>query len=177
MTTKSESSQRADGDPTAITRSVYPLLLNLARALGCTDSAEDWVQEALIETLRRYPGYHGVANSEGYTRAVLLRLIAKSRLRTKKRVDREIYAASLVLGNDSLPNVEARLRSADLLAQLPMRQRACVYLSVVCELSDQQAATVLGCRPSTVRSNVARGLARLKRDSAFSPTSEWREHA
>jgi RNA polymerase sigma factor (sigma-70 family) len=170
MQRDNDPSIRADGDPAAITRSVYPPLLRLAKAAGCGDSAEDWVQEALIETLRRYPGFRGVANPEAYIRTVLLRLVSKSRLRTKRHIAREIQAASLLVREDSSLYVEDRLSGSNLISHLPLRQRACVYLSVVCELSDQEAATVMGCRPSTVRSNVARGLARLKRDAELSPT-------
>jgi RNA polymerase sigma factor (sigma-70 family) len=174
-----EPSSRADTDtdPIAIARSVYPRLLKLARATGCQDSAEDWAQEALIETVRRYPGFSGLVDPSGYTRTVLLRLVTRGRLRAKRRIDREISSASLALSDDSPSDVEAQLRAAELLARLPVRQRACVYLSVVRELSDREAAEVLGCRPSTVRSNVTRALAHLKRDSAFLSTTEWREHA
>lgn len=177
MTTERE--RTAGNDPIATTRSIYPRLLKLARAVGCEDSAEDLVQETLIETLRRYRDYQGVVNPEGYTCTVLLRLATRGRLRAKRRTDREISAASLslCLDNRSEPDMGAPVRSAELLAQLPVRQRVCVYLSVVCELSDREAAKMLGCRPSTVRSNVTRGLARLKRDSGSQPTDEWSPHA
>jgi RNA polymerase sigma factor (sigma-70 family) len=175
MTTKRE--RPPENDPIATTRSVYPHLLKRAWAVGCEDSAEDLVQETLIETLRRYPDYRGVVDPDAYTCTVLLRLITKGRLRAKRRIDREISAASLTLGDGSEPDIGARLRGTELLAQLPIRQRVCVYLSVVCELSDREAAKMLGCRPSTVRSNVTRGLARMKRNSASLPTDEWRQHA
>jgi DNA-directed RNA polymerase specialized sigma24 family protein len=58
------------------------------------------------------------------------------------------------------------LSSDEMLARLPLRQRACVYLNVVCGFSDRETAEALGYRPSTVRSNVARALARMARDSA-----------
>lgn len=51
---------------------------------------------------------------------------------------------------------------ADLLGELPSRQRACVYLHVVAGLKDDQIAELLGCRPSTVRSQIARALRRLR---------------
>jgi RNA polymerase sigma factor (sigma-70 family) len=160
-----EPSRDRERDPAAITLSVYPQLLRLAQAIGYPDSAEDWAQEALIGTLRLHPGYRGIADPSAYTRTVLLRLATKGKLRAKKRTDRELSAVSIP-PEDSTSDVAARLHAKELLAELPIRQRACVYLSVVCELSDRDAAKVLGCRPSTVRSNVARALARLKRDSA-----------
>lgn len=154
-------------DPIAITAAVYPGLIGLARILRCPDSAEDWVQETLIETLRRYPGYRGIADPRAYTRTVLLRLVARGKIRTRRlRLGLDDDAAVALIGaEDPAPDVVGRLNGDEMLARLPLRQRACVYLNVVCSLSDRETAEVLGCRASTVRSNVARALARLARES------------
>ena len=157
----------SERDPVAITAAVYPDLIGLARFLGCPDSPEDWVQETLIETLRRHPGYDGIADPRAYTRTVLLRLVTRGRIRARRvtlGLDDESAAASGRV-EDLAPSVVGRLNGEEVLARLPLRQRACVYLSVVCELTDREAAEALGCRPSTVRSNVARALARLARES------------
>lgn len=162
-----EPSLPDEHDPIAITASVYPSLIGLARILRCPDSAEDWVQETLIETLRRYPGYRGIADPRAYTRTVLLRLVARGKIRTRRlRLGLDDDAAVALIGaEDPAPDVVGRLNSDEMLARLPLRQRACVYLNVICSLSDRETAEVLGCRSSTVRSNVARALARLARES------------
>jgi DNA-directed RNA polymerase specialized sigma24 family protein len=49
-----------------------------------------------------------------------------------------------------------------LLLRLGRGQRACVYLRYIEGLDDDQIATVLGCRASTVRSQVARGLRTMR---------------
>lgn len=49
-----------------------------------------------------------------------------------------------------------------LLATLPRRQRAVLVLRFYEDLADQEIAAVLGCAPSTVRSQAARGLAVLR---------------
>ena len=163
-----EPSLPDERDPIAITAAVYPGLIGLARVLRCPDSAEDWVQEALIETLRRNPGYRGVADPRAYTRTVLLRLVARGKIRARRLgpgLDGDVAVASIGV-EDPVSEVVGRLNSDEMLAGLPLRQRACVYLNVVCGFSDRETAEALGCRASTVRSNVARALARLARESA-----------
>ena len=162
-----EPSLPDERDPIGITAAVYPGLIGLARILRCPDSAEDWVQETLIETLRRYPGYRGIADPRAYTRTVLLRLVARGKIRARRLrlgLDGDVAVASIGV-EDPGPDVVGRLNSDEMLARLPLRQRACVYLNVVCGFSDSETAKALGCRASTVRSNVARALARLARES------------
>ena len=160
-----ESSLTDELDPIAITAAVYPGLIGLARILRCPDSAEDWVQETLIETLRRHPGFAGIADPRAYTRTVLLRLVARGKVGARRLRLGLDDAALALIGAEDPPDVVGRLSSDEMLARLPLRQRACVYLNVVCSLSDRETAEVLGCRASTVRSNVARALARLARES------------
>jgi RNA polymerase sigma factor (sigma-70 family) len=161
-----EPSQPGERDPIAITASVYPGLLSLARLLRCPDSPEDWVQEALIETLRRHPGYGGIADPNAYARTVLLRLVARGKIRAGRlRLGLDGDDVVSLRTEDPAPDVVGRLSSDEMLARLPLRQRACVYLNVVCGFTDSETAEALGCRPSTVRSNVARALARLARET------------
>jgi DNA-directed RNA polymerase specialized sigma24 family protein len=49
-----------------------------------------------------------------------------------------------------------------LVAGLPRQQRAVIVLRYYEDLSDQEIADVLGCRPSTVRSYATRALAALR---------------
>lgn len=123
----------------------------------------------MIETLRRHPGYAGIADPHAYTRTVLLRLVARGKIRARRlRPGLDDRAVVSVRVEDPAPDVVGRLNSDEMLARLPLRQRACVYLNVVCGFSDRETAEALGCRSSTVRSNVARALARLARDTTES---------
>ena len=53
------------------------------------------------------------------------------------------------------------------LAALPPRQRAVVVLRYWEDLSDAQVAALLGCSASTVRSQAARALAKLRASGAL----------
>jgi RNA polymerase sigma factor (sigma-70 family) len=56
--------------------------------------------------------------------------------------------------------VDAELLAA--LKALPERMRAAVVLRHVADLSVEDAADALGCSPGTVKSQTARGLAKLR---------------
>ena len=47
-------------------------------------------------------------------------------------------------------------------SRLPSKQRTAIVLRYVADLPDDEIAAVLGCRRSTVRSLVARGLATIR---------------
>ena len=51
---------------------------------------------------------------------------------------------------------------ADALAALPERQRAAIVLRYYVDLPEAEIAELLGCRPTTVRSLVARGMVALR---------------
>jgi RNA polymerase sigma-70 factor (sigma-E family) len=50
----------------------------------------------------------------------------------------------------------------ELLALVPPRQRATLVLRFYCDLTTEQTAEVLGCSDGTVKSQTAKGLARLR---------------
>ena len=52
----------------------------------------------------------------------------------------------------------------DALGRLPQRQRVAVVLRFYEDLPDPDIATVLGCRPATVRTAIHRGLAALRKE-------------
>jgi RNA polymerase sigma-70 factor (sigma-E family) len=136
-----------------------PGLLRLAVLLtGDRGHAEDLVQTALLKTYRRWERISRVQSPAAYVRRVLVTTHTswRRRLSSTEQVlatmpDRAIAAAE---GPDE------ELRAA--LRELPPRMRAAVVLRFFEDLTEQQTATVLGCSPSTVNTQVTRALARLR---------------
>jgi RNA polymerase sigma factor (sigma-70 family) len=147
-------------DPAGLVQEVYPVLLATARSLVPAADAADLVQDAIVETLVRHPGFDGIDRPLGYLRTVLFRLaIRRWRMR------------SLEVSLDLQDRLEApaqpiddRLMAEHALAELGVRQRACVGLRYLHGFDDEAIAEALRCRPSTVRSQTARALAKLRTD-------------
>ncbi|MFC5927337.1 RNA polymerase sigma factor [Micromonospora vulcania] len=90
----------------------------------------------------------------------------------------EIDRRTCVSGADSVVDsldLDAELLRA--LRRLPARQREVIVLEVICDLSQEQVAEILGIRGSTVKTHKARGLRKLeelmaRRLSATGPGAE-----
>jgi RNA polymerase sigma factor (sigma-70 family) len=148
------------GDPVVVLQRVYPALIGMARSLVALDAAEDLVQESLVQVLVRYPRFDGLSSPLAYSKTVLARLAYRGRDRYEVSAD-----VSDLLGEgrgDFSESVALREIVLAALAQLPTRQRACVYLRYVEGLDDRQAGRVLGCRPVTVRTQTSRALKSLR---------------
>jgi RNA polymerase sigma-70 factor (sigma-E family) len=129
---------------------------------GSKEAGEDLIQAALERLLRRGSAVRG--DPEGYLRRIIYNLAAdgwrrrgrwRARLALLRR-DGEGVAP------DRTVQVEQRDELIRLLLRLPPGQRAAIVLRYWEDLSDAEAADVLGCSASTVSSSVARGLHRLR---------------
>jgi RNA polymerase sigma factor (sigma-70 family) len=67
---------------------------------------------------------------------------------------------------DSTDSIHLRHALTEALATLPPRQRAVLVLRYWEQLSEAEAAEVLGCSVGTVKSTASRGLARLREVTA-----------
>lgn len=128
-------------DPAETLRILYPRLLALARTLTEEAEARDLVQDVLVETLVRHPGFRDVEYPLGYTRMVLLRLASRRSRRLHDHPVPEVLLSSL---EADLPDVaEAiadRLTLRGGLRRLGRRQRACVFLRYEWGLDDREIA-------------------------------------
>jgi RNA polymerase sigma factor (sigma-70 family) len=146
-------------EPVEMLRRLYPLLLRTARDLVPTkQQAEDLVQEALVRTLVRHPDLGELDHPLGYTRTVVWRLAYSERKARGKEIPIEACREMEAQAPD--PSDASSLREA--LMALPLGQRSCVALRYLYGCDDDTIAIVLGCRTSTVRSQMARGLAHLR---------------
>jgi RNA polymerase sigma-70 factor (sigma-E family) len=138
------------------------LLRTAALLAGSKDGGEDLLQAALERVLRRWHTIEG--DPEGYLRRTLYHLAADN-WRRQGAWRRQLRLLRPGLGPaapDPFADLELRDSLVRLLMQLPPRQRAAVVARYWEELSEAEAALVLGCSVGTVKSATARGLRRLR---------------
>ena len=153
----------------AVARERYPHLV--ARALLLTRSradAEDLVQDALVATFGGRARFETAAQAEQYVRrAIVSRFVDRTRRDARERaaLDRVAHEPSSQCGG--LPgSVESAL------ALLSPRQRACVVLRHLEDLSVHETAHVLGLSEGSVKRYVADGMATLTRVLDAAPPPE-----
>lgn len=138
---------------TALRRTAYLL---------CGDwyQADDLVQTALTKLFLHWRRASKADNLDAYAHTVLVRVFIDERRRGWWRVR---LGGRLPDRQDSSDDPEIRLALQQALTQLAPRQRAAVVLRFYQDLSVEQVAEVLGCRPGTVKSQTSRALTTLQK--------------
>lgn len=135
-------------------------LLRTALLLVRNDTeAQDLLQTALLRLSRRWP----VEHPHAYARQTLINL-SRDRNRRRHLVPEpaEPRDDRMVALPDHADAHASQAALVQLLSLLPAKQRAAVVLRVIEGMSEAETATALRCSPSTVASNLSRGLARLR---------------
>ncbi|HEU4947592.1 MAG TPA: SigE family RNA polymerase sigma factor [Kribbella sp.] len=137
--------------------------------------AEDATQEALLRLYRAWTKIHRLGNVRAYARKVVVSTTLDGLRRKSSRevVGGESYFAAEVDPADPVGLVEVRLMIGQALAKLPPRQRACVVLRFFDQLSVNETADALGCRPGTVKSQTARALETLRHGLATAGVTDF----
>ena len=137
------------------------LLRTAALLAGGRDAGEDLLQTAVERLLRRWRRFDG--DPEGYLRRTLCNLAIDGRRRAGRwRQKERLLRTGLRHTQDPAGDVDLRDALVRLLLQLPAKQRAVLVLRYWEQLTDAEAAAVLGCAEGTVRSAVSRGLTRMR---------------
>jgi len=137
------------------------LLRTAALLAGGKDAGEDLLQTAVERLLRRWKKLDG--DPEGYLRRTLCNLAIDNHRRAGRwRQKERLLQTELRLVRDPASDVDLRDALVRLLVRLPARQRAALVLRFWEQLTDAEAAAVLGCAEGTVRSSVSRGLSRMR---------------
>jgi RNA polymerase sigma-70 factor (sigma-E family) len=140
-------------------------LLRFALMLsGNRHAAEDLVQSVFARAYPRWSRITSVEWPEAYVKAAI---VNEHLSWWRRRSSGEVPVAmdgGRVGGVTGDPAAAQASRDAawELLARLPRRQRAVLVLRYYEDLSDGEIAAVLGCTPSTVRSQAARALSALR---------------
>jgi RNA polymerase sigma factor (sigma-70 family) len=148
---------------TAFVRERGATLLRYARMLCAGDAeAEDVLQVALLRLARHWP--RGLDAPEAYARRAVLNAV-RDRARRHHLIPVPSGGATSAGRADAAhPPGEAGSgeRLDHLLGMLPPRQRAAVVLRVIEGLSEMETAVAMGCSAGTAKSNLSRGLAKLR---------------
>jgi len=153
-----------------------PALTRYATMLaGSREVAEDVVQDALVKTHAKWKKISALDRPDLYVRRIVTNEFMSLRRRQIATVSLEPDLAERVSA-DRAPSHEETSADRDALwaelARLPRQGRAVLVLRFYEGLSDNEIATVLNCRPGTVRGYGSRALAALRIELA-----DWRQTA
>ncbi len=125
--------------------------------------AEDLLQAALERAYRHWPRVSESGEPERYVRKILANASADRWRRISRRPEQALAASDI---GPSVRDRAAEVADRDFLlralAALPPRQRAVLVLRYFDDLPEAEIAEMLGCSLGTVKSQVARALARLR---------------
>lgn len=142
----------------------YARLLSYARLMtNSREDAEDAVHDALISVFSRHRRFDGIDACEGYVRrAIASRAIDEHRRRGRER------KALVTLRSDAdqlLESIEWQLAEGSALhqalARLTPRERACVTMRFVDQLTVDETARALSLATGSVKRYVYDGIAKL----------------
>lgn len=145
----------------ALLLDAYPWARSLALMLTRNGfEADDLVQEAMSSFLRKPPAVVTPATVHVWLRTAIVREATRRRRRaiTETKALARLFVQPSPVPATSQPG-EDMLRA---LRKLPPRQRACVVLRYVHDLSEEQIAETLGVAPGTVKAHLSQGRERLK---------------
>jgi RNA polymerase sigma-70 factor (sigma-E family) len=129
--------------------------------VGDVGAAQDVVQIALVKVAKRWPSVVANGHPLPYARAAVVHAAISWR---RRKWHGEVPNGALPdqAGADAISAVDNRDRLRRALAALPRRQRAAVVLRHYLDLDEAATAAALGCSVGTVKSQTAKGLARLR---------------
>jgi RNA polymerase sigma-70 factor (sigma-E family) len=129
--------------------------------VGDASAAQDVVQIALVKVARRWESVVANGHPLPYARAAVVHAAISWR---RRKWHGEVPHGALPeqTGVDATTSVDNRDRLQRALADLPRRQRAAVVLRHYLDLDEAGTAAALGCSIGTVKSQTAKGLARLR---------------
>ncbi|MDA8290572.1 MAG: sigma-70 family RNA polymerase sigma factor [Actinomycetota bacterium] len=159
------------GDFVAVYEAHYARLVRVIALGGATgDEAEDVAQEAFARALAHWRRVRRGPNPAGYVYTVAFRLARRRRAVTLV-LDDGSGAVSTALeqpGRDEGDVADLASSRSDLMNAIdamPTGRRACALLCLVADLAPREAGRALGIAESTVRKQVERARAELRRAS------------
>lgn len=158
---------------TAYVSARLPALRRLAHLL-CKDPhrADDVVQAALTKLYVHWRSARAADDLDRYVHTILVRcFLSEQRLGWARfvRLSGAPHETPGLPPVEGVPDIETRTVVHTALSRIPARQRAVLVLRFLCDLPVAEVAAVLGCSEGNVKSQTARGLARLRGQLAGRP--------
>ncbi|MCX4574676.1 SigE family RNA polymerase sigma factor [Streptomyces sp. NBC_01571] len=145
----------------------WPRLLRTAFLLtGEQHAAEDLVQSTLEQIYVAWRRVDTADDPDAYVRRVMVNAHARRHRRRLKEFlapkDDSGLTHEVPEGGDRMAQADDRSALLKALAQLPPRQREAVVLRYWEDLSEARVAEAMGCSVGAVKSNAAKGIAKLR---------------
>ncbi|MGW7047262.1 SigE family RNA polymerase sigma factor [Streptomyces avermitilis] len=128
---------------------------------GNREAAEDLVQETLERACRKWRTIAAKDAPDAYVRRIMVNL-ANDRWRKYRRMVPHQDTGDRAAPGDEYGRIDSRDQLVRALQGLPMRMRTVVVLRYFHDLSDAEIARDLKISTSTVRSQLARGIEKLR---------------
>ncbi|MFI6704265.1 SigE family RNA polymerase sigma factor [Streptomyces sp. NPDC050509] len=129
---------------------------------GSREAAEDLVQETLERACRRWRIIAVKDAPDAYVRRIMVNLANDRWRRFRRVVPQPSPGDDRAAPGDEYGRVDSRDQLVRALQRLPMGMRTVVVLRYFHDLSDAEIAEDLRISPSAVRSQLARGLEKLR---------------
>jgi RNA polymerase sigma-70 factor (ECF subfamily) len=131
----------------------------LTLVTGNRSEAEEIMQDAFLKVWERWERVSGLDDPGAYLFRVAMNLFRNRRRRASVAARKVL---SLTPSTDDLAAIDDRDEVVRWLRPLPPRQRAAIVLTIYFGYSSDEAARILGIRPSTVRALTTQGRAGVR---------------
>lgn len=129
--------------------------------------AQDLVQTALARAWPHWSRIVAADAADAYVRRVMINTaLGWRRRRWRVEIPTGVVPERTGPGQESSPDV--RLDLVDAIRRLPPRQRAVIVLRFFDDVTEDQAAAILGCSKGTIKSQTSKALASLRRQPNLS---------
>ncbi len=124
--------------------------------------AEEVVQDAFVAAYLAWNRLRDPGKAVAFLRSAVLNG-ARSRLRHRRVVARfrPVRSAAAASAESTALQQLERMKLVEVLQALPLRQRECLALRYLLELSEEETADTLGISRGSVKTHVHRGIANL----------------
>jgi RNA polymerase sigma-70 factor (sigma-E family) len=137
---------------------------------------DEWLAEDLLQTAlsKAWFAWGRAADPEAYVRRIM---VTTSASWWRRRWTGETPTAELPDPGGAAEGSGSQQDLWNAVGRLPRRQRAVVVLRYLEDRTEAETAQLLGCSVSTVKSQAAKALAKMRVDASFAPAPDERSRS